>query len=98
MHDKRCTNAKMGNVNVSRSVCKILKGCFFFYHFILHYFFSGAEGIILALKKSELPCELPPLQSVKSPVPDITLSILEDKASVLHVLKSDLNVVRDYAK
>ncbi|XP_063408193.1 ectopic P granules protein 5 homolog isoform X1 [Mytilus trossulus] len=58
----------------------------------------GADGILSALKKAELPAELPPLQPVKPPVPDISTTVLEDKSTILHVLKSDLNVIKEYAK
>jgi hypothetical protein len=59
---------------------------------------SGADGLLHALKKSELPSELPPLQSVKPVVPDISVTVLEDKVAILHVLKADLNTVKEYAK
>lgn len=58
----------------------------------------GADGIIHALKQSELQSELPPLQSVKPTVPDISVTVLEDKPTILHVLKTDLSVLLEYAK
>ncbi|KAL3851893.1 hypothetical protein ACJMK2_015590, partial [Sinanodonta woodiana] len=55
------------------------------------------ERILLRLKQHELPLPPPNLVPLKAPVPDISTSIMEEKASILHLLEVDLNNLTGYA-
>lgn len=58
----------------------------------------ATERILGRLSHHEPGKELPVLQPLKALVPDISTAILDEKAATLHLLKSDLNNLKEYAK
>ncbi|KAJ8314280.1 hypothetical protein KUTeg_008841 [Tegillarca granosa] len=59
---------------------------------------SAKERILNRLKRHDSPLDPPPLQPDKALVPDVNVSLFEDKQAIMHLLNSDLNILKEYAK
>lgn len=59
---------------------------------------TAEQRILSRLARCDVPLPPPPIHNIKAPVPDISPTIMEDKAAILHLLESDLNVLVDYAR
>ncbi|KAL5014977.1 hypothetical protein ScPMuIL_009247 [Solemya velum] len=60
--------------------------------------FSGSERILSRLKRHDVALEPPNIWPIRAPVPDISISILEEKSAVMHLLDSDLSSLKTFAK
>ena len=60
--------------------------------------FVATERILGRLSHHERGVDLPALQPLKALVPDICTTILDEKTATLHLLKSDLSNLKEYAK
>ncbi|WAR26073.1 EPG5-like protein [Mya arenaria] len=58
---------------------------------------SGANDILSRLSRLEEPLPPPSIHPMKSPVPEMSRSVLENKGSLLHLLNADLSTLVDYA-
>ncbi|KAL4226903.1 Ectopic P granules protein 5 [Mactra antiquata] len=58
---------------------------------------TAADRILLRLLRLDVPLPPPPLYPVKAPVPEISTMIVEDQGAILHLLQSDLNILKEYA-
>lgn len=58
---------------------------------------SAAERILNRLERGEEPLPPPPIYPLKAPVPEVSPMVMEDKGAILHLLESDLSLLREYA-
>ena len=49
------------------------------------------------LSRCDEPLPPPPIHVIKAPVPEISPMIMENKAAILHLLESDLKLLKEYA-
>ncbi|XP_041348486.1 ectopic P granules protein 5 homolog isoform X2 [Gigantopelta aegis] len=59
---------------------------------------SAAERIVRRLRNTESVEDPPPLVTLTAPVPEISVSIIGEKSPFMHLMKADLNVLRDYTR
>ncbi|XP_055999889.1 ectopic P granules protein 5 homolog isoform X2 [Ostrea edulis] len=59
---------------------------------------SATERILGRLSHHDPGTDLPALQPLKALIPDISTNILDEKHATLHLLRSDLNNLKEYAK
>ncbi|XP_061187011.1 ectopic P granules protein 5 homolog [Saccostrea echinata] len=59
---------------------------------------TATERILGRLKHHEPRVDLPALQPLKALIPEISTTILDEKSATLHLLKSDLVNLKEYAK
>ncbi|XP_069141683.1 ectopic P granules protein 5 homolog isoform X3 [Argopecten irradians] len=59
---------------------------------------TATEKILSRLERHDAIHTLPDLQPLKAVVEDISTSVIQDKAAIMHVLKADLNTLKEYAK
>lgn len=59
--------------------------------------FLGKDKILSRLSRWDEPLPPPPIHLVKAPVPEISPMIMEDKGAILHLLESDLQILKEYA-
>lgn len=61
-------------------------------------YFPATERILGRLSHHDPGTDLPALQPLKALIPDISTNILDEKHATLHLLRSDLNNLKEYAK
>ncbi|XP_021361330.1 ectopic P granules protein 5 homolog [Mizuhopecten yessoensis] len=59
---------------------------------------TATEKIISRLQRHDPVKELPDQQPLKAVVEDISITVMQEKAAIMHVLKADINALKDYAK
>ncbi|GFR61879.1 ectopic P granules protein 5 homolog [Elysia marginata] len=59
---------------------------------------NAGQRIIRRLGRYDTPKPPPPLQTIESPVPEITLTVLQDQDSLVHLIKADLDVITRFTK
>ncbi|KAK6177743.1 hypothetical protein SNE40_015786 [Patella caerulea] len=58
---------------------------------------TATEKIVDCLKRDSLLLAAPGLVTLKPAVPDISVVIIEDKSSLLHLINADINIIKQYA-
>lgn len=59
---------------------------------------NASERIIRRLGRYDIPKMPPPLQTVESPLPEITQTVLHDHDSLVHLIKADLDIITRFTK
>ncbi|XP_053378040.1 ectopic P granules protein 5 homolog isoform X2 [Mercenaria mercenaria] len=58
---------------------------------------TAKERILFRLSRCDEPLPPPPIHPIKAPVPEISPMIMEEKGAILHLLESDLNMLKEHA-